>query len=109
MPGRNELIVFERETRTPDGGGGASSSWDEIGQAWADVTWIGGSETQRQGAVRETVRYRFTVLSAAVVALGITVADRIRWNGELFNIRETPRRLPRRPVTEIIAEAGVSQ
>lgn len=49
------------------------------------------------------------MLSAGAEELGLTTEDRIVWNGEIYNIRERPRRLARKPETEIIAETGVTQ
>jgi head-tail adaptor len=105
---RDQLIAFQRETRTPDGGGGWTSKWDECGKAWAQADWIGGSETKDRGALRERTRYRFTVLSAEAESLELTVKDRLIWNDEIFNIRERPRRLRRVTETEIVAESGVA-
>ena len=106
---KSELIAIERYTTTPDGGGGASRAWASIGQLWAEAKWIGGGESDRQGALRALAKYRFTVLAAAAEAIAITTEDRIVWNGERFNVRERPRRLARGPETEIIAETGVTQ
>jgi len=86
-----------------------TSGWASIGQLWCRAEYIGGTEGEARGAVRATVRYRFTTLSAAVEEIGVTVRDRVVWNGENYNVREVPRRLARRVETEIIAEAGVSQ
>jgi head-tail adaptor len=112
MPGagaKTELIAVERYIAIPDGGGGHSREWSEIGQLWAQAQWIGGGEADRQGALRALARYRFTVLSAAAEALSLSTEDRLVWNGERYNIRERPRRLPRAVDTEIVAETGVAQ
>lgn len=106
---KTELIAFQRSTETRRPGGGLAQSISTVGEAWATATWMRGGEADRQGAVRELVIYKFTVLSAAVEELGVVATDRIVWNGETYNIRERPRRLPNRPDTEIIAETGVTQ
>lgn len=109
MAVRDQLITIERETNTRRPGGGLASEWTEIGELWVAARWVGGGEGEARGAVRATARYRFIAISADVEALGVTTKDRIVWNGEPYNIRETPRRL-RKPVeTEIIAETGVTQ
>lgn len=105
---RTELISFTRSIETRRPGGGLAASVTTIGDAWAAVTWVRGGEAERQGALRELAIYKFTLLSAAVEQLGVTAKDRILWNGETYNIRERPRRLPNRPETEIIAETGVT-
>lgn len=105
---RTELVTFRRETLTRVAGGGQTSVVADIGSAWASVEWVRGGEADRQGSVREIAIYRFNVLSAAVDALTLTTKDRLVWGGEVYNIRERPRRLPNRPETEIIAETGVT-
>lgn len=112
MPGsgaKTELIAVERYVTTPDGGGGNTRAWAQVGQLWAEAQWIGGGEASRQGALRTLSRYKFIVLTAAAEAIGITPEDRIVWQGDLYNIRERPQRLPRKPETEIVAETGVTQ
>jgi head-tail adaptor len=112
MPGsgaKTERIAVERYTTVPDGGGGRPRTWSQIGELWAHAQRIGGGESDRQGALRAMERYRFTVLTAAIEAIGLTTEDRIVWQGEPYNIRERPRRLPRSPETEIVAETGVTQ
>lgn len=109
MARKSERIVFEREVRTPDGMRGFDVSWQQIGEAQADAAWLGGGEASRQGAVREGVRYRFTVWANAVEALALTTADRIVWSGEIYNIRERPRRQPGKADCAIVAETGVTQ
>ena len=109
MAARTELITVERETHARRAGGGMTSGWASVGQLWAEAKWLGGGEAEVRGAVRETVRYRFTVLAAGAEAMALTARDRIVWNGERYNIREAPRRLPRGVKLEIIAEAGVTQ
>jgi head-tail adaptor len=106
---KTELITVERETRTRRNGAGYDSSWSSVGQFWAEAKWVRGGEQERQGALRELSAYRFLALSAAIEELAVTTADRLVWNGERYNIRERPRRLPRMAETEIIAETGVTQ
>lgn len=106
---RTEKITIQRETRIRRDGGGDESTWAQIGELWAKAEWIGGSEGEMRGAVRTVNRYRFTALSAGVESLAVTQKDRVVWNGEIYNIREMPRRLARRVETQIIAESGVTQ
>jgi len=101
---RDQLITFERQALTRRPGGGHAVEKTTLGQAWASVSWVRGGEADRQGALRELHIYRFAVLSAAVEALGLTIKDRIVWNGLSYDIREQPRRLATEPETEIIAE-----
>lgn len=105
---RTELITFQRETDARRPGGGMTPTVASLGQAWAKADWIGGGEQARDGGVKPTSKYRFTCLSAAIDEMDIKPSDRIVWNGDTYNIRERPRRLPNKPETEIVAETGVS-
>lgn len=104
-----ELIAFERMTSTPDGLGGFSTIWQPIGEAYAAISYKGGGESVRQGAVRSTIKYSFVCWESEVRALGVTQADRISYNGEFWNIRELDGGRGGVADAEIIAEAGVSQ
>lgn len=106
---KTEIITIERETRTRQRGGDFASIWAQIGELWAEAEYAGGAETEARGAVRATQRYRFTVNTEAVFELGVTQADRIVWNGAVYNLREAPRRMIGSPDTALIAESGVSQ
>jgi head-tail adaptor len=107
---KSEILTVQRASpRTRRAGGGYDVTWTDIGQIYAEARYVRAGEQQRQGAVRELSVYRFLVLSAAVTAMSITSKDRLVWNGEVYNIREQPRRLPRAIETEILAEAGVAQ
>ncbi|PPD05841.1 MAG: hypothetical protein CTY28_15960 [Hyphomicrobium sp.] len=106
---RTELIKIERETRAPDGGGGSVTTWAELGQLWAEARFARAGEKKDRGPVRETTVYKFIVLTDDAEDLGIRATDRIVWDGELYNIRERPRRMQRVAETEIVAESGVAQ
>jgi len=106
---KTEVIAFERETRTRQRGGDHTSSWAILGEMWAAAEYAGGSEGQARGAVRPVQRYRFTVWTEGLAELGVTQADRIVWNGTVYNLREAPRRLIASPETVLIAESGVTQ
>jgi head-tail adaptor len=56
-----EFIEIERETVVREPGGGLSSSWSVVGAMYAEAKWVGGGESSRQGALRYTAKYRFSV------------------------------------------------
>lgn len=106
---KTEQIAIERSTETRRPGGAMTVVWSEIGRAWAHAQWVRGGESDRQGAVRYGSVYKFTCWAAAVEALALTPKDRVVWNGDRYNIRERPVRLPAKPDIEIVAESGVAQ
>lgn len=97
-----------RETDARRPGGGMTPTIIPVGTMWAKADWLGGGEAARDGGVKPGSKYRFTCLAAAVEELGVTTSDRIVWNGDTYNIRERPRRVPNKPETEIVAETGVT-
>ena len=106
---RNEYVEIQRETRTRVPGGSFTSAWAAVGNVWADVQWIGESESQRFGSIRVLRKYRFNVNAMDAQGLAITSGDRILWNGDIYNIEERPRFQAPQLDTNIIAESGVTQ
>jgi SPP1 family predicted phage head-tail adaptor len=65
-----DRVTLEQEVRTPDGAGGATSSWETVEELWAAIRPITGDERLRADQVsgRLThevwIRYRSGVLPA---------------------------------------------
>jgi len=105
-PGKlDELLTIEQQQTQPDGSGGQIVTWTQFAQVWAKVQPVRLSEDERQGAVRATRGYVFTLWRRGDLSEDM----RIVWNGETFNIREI--RLPgsRELFMEIFAQSGVTQ
>jgi len=105
-PGKLDArITFEQEQTSADGSGGQTLSWVTFASVWAHVKPVRLSEEERQGAVRATRGYLFTIRRRG----DLDETMRIAWNGESFNIREI--RLPRGRAMymDIMAVAGVTQ
>lgn len=103
---RTELVLFQRRMATPDGMGGETVAWVEIGRAWAAMKWVGGDEVERNGAVRHRSKYRATIPAAAADDLALTPKDRLVWGSEVYDIRDRPRRVPASADTEIYVETA---
>jgi SPP1 family predicted phage head-tail adaptor len=102
----DQPVVFETPTGNADGFGGTQLTWTPVQpRAWARVTPKSQSEAERQGALRASRTYLFEIHWRK----DITEAMRIRWNGEILNIREIQRGSPRDLTMKIVAEAGVTQ
>jgi SPP1 family predicted phage head-tail adaptor len=102
----DQPISFETPVSTPDGLGGHATAWTAIQpRGWARVTAKAQSEAQRQGAVRASRTY----LLEMHYRRDIMESMRIRWDGQILNIREIRRGSPRDLTMQIVAEAGVTQ
>ena len=105
----HDIVSVEAETRTPDGHGGFTHTWAEVGQLWAAVAPVRSAESTREGTLRNTTVYKVEVLAEAAAEIAITASHRLVWNGLTLNIREAPVQTSRSPMLPIIAEAGVAQ
>lgn len=101
----DERITVEEEQTVPDGSGGQTVTWQSHVELFANVRPVRLSEEERQGAVRASRGYLFTIRRRD----DLEETMRISWRGEVFNIREI--RLPRArvPHMEIFAQSGVTQ
>lgn len=64
VPTLNRLLLLEASQRVPDGAGGFTLTWQELGSLWACISARGGRETERQGSGVSQVRYTITVRGA---------------------------------------------
>lgn len=99
-----ERIAVLRLAEGDDGYGGSPVIYAKLFEAWAEVTPVRASESERQGGLRDVQVYLFRLYRRGDVA----AADVIEWAGRRFNVREV--RLP--PTREIfmtvVAETGVT-
>ncbi len=105
----NQVVEVERETPDPGIGADEAQAWASVGLLRAEVRPLRFSEAEREGATRVVQGYLLRVYTAAVSALAVTAADRVRWNGLVMNVREVRHQPSNIRFTEIVAEAGVTQ
>ncbi len=101
-PGAGEMtdrITLQRAVETPDDGGGRAVTWSTIATAWARVTLLFGDEGNRDGAMRESQGYLFSIYRRA----DLTTADRLQWQGRSMNIIEIRLPPPHHLAMEIVA------
>ena len=80
----DRTITVQRFTSEPDDYGTPVETWSDVATLRAEVVQASTSEFIRTGAVDETVMvFRTRFLS------GLTDADRIAYDGRLFNVTET--------------------
>ena len=110
MTGRlRERVRIERETRTPDGGGGFTVSWLTVAVRWAAVEPLKGLERLQAMQLEASTLYRVTLRNEGPA---ITGANRLIWitGGDVaLNIREAPVTGRGELFRVLIAEAGVAQ
>lgn len=75
-------LTIEREQRTEDGGGGATTVWEEVGEVWGAVEASSGNETIGADRVRGKVAYLITIRHRS----DIVPAMRFRSASETFHI-----------------------
>lgn len=75
-------VVLEQETRTPDGGGGASLAWSTVTEVWASIEPIAGRESISAEALRTQVSHVVVIRDRP----GVVPAMRFRMGTRLFDI-----------------------
>jgi len=68
LPRLNRLLALEEAQRTPDGAGGFTEVWTELGQLWGEITSRSGRERSEAEVPLSTVGVRIVVRGAPVGA-----------------------------------------
>ncbi len=76
-------LMLEAPVTSPDGLGGATQSFETVAALWAQVEWISGTETWRQGRPEQSRNYRVTMRWRGDVDAG----RRLRDGDRLLDIR----------------------
>ncbi|MBY6047516.1 head-tail adaptor protein [Vannielia litorea] len=86
-PVLNRKLVLETPERVPDGLGGWSRTWAELGQLWAEVKSGSGSERADEFLTVSSVPYRITVRAAPPGAMSRPKPEqRFREGSRIFRI-----------------------
>lgn len=93
-------VAIEAVVRTPDLGGGASETWVQVAEAWAEIVPARGNEQltadQIEGQVSHVLHLR--------AGFAIEPAMRIRWGARVLEIRSVIDLGERRRWIRILAE-----
>ena len=100
-------ITFQRASGPADGYGNTVSAWSDVLTVWADVRETMGKERVDAGRV-ESARTATIRIRRSSDALGITEADRISYNGRIWNIRSISEVGRDNAMLDILAEIGVA-
>ena len=64
----NRNLVLQRPVSVPDGAGGFSVIWEEVGRLWAEILPGQGRDVGGEEVTLSTVAYRITVRGAPVAS-----------------------------------------
>lgn len=109
--GLDQRVTFERRVIS-NVGGEKSGTWTAIGrQAWArvDGAKVSNPEPLLDGALRGIADYTFWIRADVYTRKALTVKDRIRWKGKLFNIADIPDQQLRGRWIGIVARTGQNE
>lgn len=106
MIGRlDEQIALERRVKVPDGGGGSEVSFAPFAEdpsPWARVELKGGGEAESSGRPVARQRAEFTIRARA----DLTERDRLRWDGQVWDVVSIDRRGSRVKYMKVLAISG---
>ena len=77
-------VTYERLQRTPDGQGGYETAWAQVGAFDAVVLPASGTEQLEAQRLESQVSHK--ILALYDDANGITAADRVLFDGRVFNV-----------------------
>ncbi len=86
-PKLTRSLVLEEAVRLPDGAGGYTENWTQLGTLWAELQMRNGRETSGEGGAMSLTGYRVVIRSAAFGAPSRPVAgQRFRDGTRIFKI-----------------------
>ena len=86
-----ERLTLEQPVRTPDGGGGASVTWQPVTELWAHVRPISGDERLEHDQVAGRLTHQVWIRHRAGVAPAMRFRDSARIY-EIVAVLDSPRR-----------------
>lgn len=99
-------IAIQRATVADDGFSSAGTeTWSDLVSLWCHVTPISDGERWRSGQVGVQSTHRFTIRHSTISA-GITVSDRVIYQGRIYEINGVKPSEDRNRFVEITATAG---
>lgn len=94
LPRLGRLMYLDSPVRQPDGAGGFTQSWLELGAMWCEVMLRSGREGVQSAAPVSAVSYKITVRAAPVGHPERPIAgQRFRDGDRFFNIRAVAERV----------------
>ena len=75
-------VTIQRRSRSVDEFGGQSPAWQDLATVWASFEPTGGKEGEQSGQVRAVAAFNIGMRYFE----GLTAADRLVYNGRIFDI-----------------------
>ena len=109
----DQKIIFERRVSTPTGTGGETVTWQRLGgdtaTYWARVDGAKASaEPYIADGIRSPADYTFWIRADVYKRLGLVLTDRIRWNGQPYDIKDMPDQQLRGRKIALVAQRGLN-
>lgn len=95
-------ISLQALTSESDGSGGVIREWENVADLWANIEPLSSKEQLRGQQLQASCTHRFTIRYRS----DVTAAQRILYNGRIFNIRGVLNPLHKGELIEILAEEG---
>lgn len=100
---RDRRLGLLRKTEgAPDSLGHAAVSWSQFAKTWAELLTVSDAERVKALAAGVAITLRFRVLSSSVTRQ-LTSADRLSFEGEIYELAAKPKPVGRNKELEISA------
>ena len=97
-------VELQKPTNTRDAGGGITESYTTLSNLYADIKQTRGSESLRQGQVKEQTTHVFTIRYRRDIGTNY----RILYDSDFYNIRNINNLDNRNRYLELECELGVT-
>lgn len=99
-----EYVMVQRATAGLDAHNGATETWVDLGNAWANVEPLSARELVNAGMVRQQVTHRVRLRYYT----SLTPSDRLELDGRIFNIRQVINANERKEIMELLVEEVIN-
>lgn len=99
----DQLVTIKRRVRTPDGGGGFTSSLNTVGTEWARVRPMSGNERLAADKIEAPANYAVIMRTRS----DLLESDILEWGSERLNIRFIAYEA-REPFMKVECQKGVA-
>lgn len=102
-----DRVTFQKEIRTPDGGGGSTKSWGDDLTVWGQFNPERGRERLAAGRLESALGGVLKIRSS-IAARALTTSHRVTIDGDRFQIRSIANPDRRNRFLEMVVEKNVA-